>query len=367
MDDDGKLTTTAVPLNGRPEVAQMLHTTIVFCVLVAFFTGLRIYSHQIRKLSLNLSDWFFYASVVCFYAMIVALFIVIYFGAVGYHMDQLGEQHVARLTQSLLVIQALYGLSMCCCKWSILWTLKTIFAVRIFKIITWVIIVFQAIWVIMTVLIGLLVCRPIVKNWDPTADGVCGNQIAAYTAVSVYNIIIDVIMCVLPLPMILKLQLDKRYKMALFAIFSVGIVTVSFAVVRLFALRSIDFNDFAYTFPEAATWTFAEVGVVIMVACCPLLRPVFDKVFYCFVPKRNKSTGATHGSGDYLSSSTPQRSKIIRRSDGFHAMHDSEENLVELGAVNHQQTQITGGSQTKGNEKADGKGGIIVESEVTIQ
>ncbi len=52
----------------------------------------------------------------------------------------------------------------------------------------------------MTILIGLLVCRPIEKNWDPTAVGTCGDQIAAYTAVSIYNVVVDVVMCLMPIP-----------------------------------------------------------------------------------------------------------------------------------------------------------------------
>lgn len=76
----------------------------------------------------------------------------------------------------------------------------------------------------MTVLIGLLICRPAQKNWDPTVEGTCGNQIAGYTAVSVVNVIIDVLMLLLPLPMVYRLQTRPGYKVGLFAIFSVGIV-----------------------------------------------------------------------------------------------------------------------------------------------
>lgn len=77
---------------------------------------------------------------------------------------------------------------------------------------------------IMTLLIGLLICRPIQKNWDPTADGTCGDQIAGYTAVSIINVIVDVAMCLLPIPVIWGLQVKKPYKMALFGIFGIGVV-----------------------------------------------------------------------------------------------------------------------------------------------
>ena len=47
-------------------------------------------------------------------------------------MDQLNKNHIARLTQTILAIQCLYALCMCTAKWSILWMLKRVFALRTF-------------------------------------------------------------------------------------------------------------------------------------------------------------------------------------------------------------------------------------------
>lgn len=90
-----------------------------------------------------------------FYGFIVSLYMATYLGGIGYHMSQLNKFHIARLTQvrthhfpefqilasllilfaqSFLVIQSLYGLSMCTIKWSMLFMLKRIFAVRYFRV-----------------------------------------------------------------------------------------------------------------------------------------------------------------------------------------------------------------------------------------
>lgn len=130
----------------------------------------------------------------------------------------------------------------------------------------------------MTVLIGFLICRPVSKNWNPTAQGVCGNRIAGYTAVSVVNVIIDCLMLVLPLPMIFRLQVKPGYKWALLGIFGIGIITIVFSAIRLASLKTVDFDDFSYTVPKVMIWTTAENGVIIIVASSALLRPVFDKM-----------------------------------------------------------------------------------------
>lgn len=77
---------------------------------------------------------------------------------------------------------------------------------------------------IMTLLIGVLICAPIERNWNPTVIGTCGDQIAGYTAVSAVNVAVDIIMCTMPLPVILRLQLKGPYKFALVGIFSTGVV-----------------------------------------------------------------------------------------------------------------------------------------------
>lgn len=130
----------------------------------------------------------------------------------------------------------------------------------------------------MTILIGFLICRPVAKNWDPTAQGVCGNRIAGYTAVSIVNVLVDCLMLILPLPMILRLQVKSGYKWALLGIFGIGVVTVVFSAIRLVSLRTVEFDDFSYTVPMVMIWTTAENGVIIIVASSALLRPVFDKM-----------------------------------------------------------------------------------------
>ncbi|KAK1762011.1 hypothetical protein QBC33DRAFT_552908 [Phialemonium atrogriseum] len=373
-----KLGTTIVPLSSRPEIAQIVNTAIVFCVLIGIWSGLRVYARRVRHISpLNTEDVLFYISVAAFYGMVIALFLVLYLGGVGYHMDQLRPVHIARLTQSILAIQGLYGLSMCTSKWSILWMLKRIFAVRSFQIVTWAIIIVQAAWMIMTVLIGLLICRPVQKNWDPTVEGTCGNQIAGYTAVSVYNVIVDVAMCILPIPMIYKLQVKKPYKVALFGIFSIGIVTLVFSILRLLSLRSIDFDNFSYSVTGVIIWTYAETGVVILVACSPLLRPIFDKIFRRFLSSaRGEPPRTSHPSLDHLNSSTG-RAKIRRkRRSGFVTVGESEESL-ELGDVTgggHVETRVMagrsnrfarGGMLRRETSDQDLQMGIVVEKEVS--
>ncbi|ROW02581.1 hypothetical protein VPNG_07892 [Cytospora leucostoma] len=296
-----EITSTVIPLAPRTEVHRFVWCAGIFVVLTAIWSGMRVYSRRARGVPLAIEDVLYCISVVSFYGFVISLF-----------------------------MEALYGISMCAVKWSMLFMLKRIFAVRRFEIVAWAIIGLQAGWLVMTVLIGFLICRPVARNWDPTVDGSCGNRIAGYTAVSVVNVVVDCLMLILPLPMIYNLQTTPGYKLGLFAIFSIGIVTIIFSAIRLRSLNAVDFDDFAYTIIPAMTWTTAESGVAILVASSALLRPVFDKVFRGIMSL--SPSGSPRPSGTtlpYLRSQSKVKMKARRE---FVTVGDSDDN-VEFGQV----------------------------------
>lgn len=73
-------------------------------------------------------------------------------------------------------------------------------------------------------LIGVLMfsCRPIAKAWDYAAPGTCINRPAVYVATAVINIVTDLAILTLPIPMVAKLKLPLQQKIGLACMFAVG-------------------------------------------------------------------------------------------------------------------------------------------------
>ena len=69
---------------------------------------------------------------------------------------------------------------------------------------------------------GFLICRPFAFNWNKTIPGVCGNQILVYVIAIVVNLLLDIVILSLPMPLIWGLQIPLRKKVALCAIFGLG-------------------------------------------------------------------------------------------------------------------------------------------------
>ncbi|KLJ10831.1 hypothetical protein EMPG_09845 [Blastomyces silverae] len=131
------------------------------------------------------------------------------------------------------------------------------------------------------------------------------NTRAFWYANAVFNISTDFIIVGLPVPVIAKLQLPTGTKIALYGVFTVGMVVCVTSILRITTLDiAISHLDTSWTNIGSSMWTVIESNLDIICACLPpLWRPLsvaFPRVFGRF----NRATSAkqsryklTHGSG----------------------------------------------------------------------
>ena len=75
---------------------------------------------------------------------------------------------------------------------------------------------------LMVDLIGACMCRPFALNWNPSLKGHCGNRIPAYIAIAATDILGDIMLLSLPMPMIWKLRISTANKIGLSVVFALG-------------------------------------------------------------------------------------------------------------------------------------------------
>lgn len=69
----------------------------------------------------------------------------------------------------------------------------------------------------------LFSCDPMSRSWNALeTEGKCINQAALYIATAAANIISDVILFVLPIPLVVKLHMPRMQKIGLFFVFAIG-------------------------------------------------------------------------------------------------------------------------------------------------
>ena len=93
---------------------------------------------------------------------------------------------------------------------------------RLFRSCLWTTGTLVVSWWIVSVLTTILTCIPPRKQWDTDIQGHCLNLITVFKGVTALNVLIDVIILLLPLPMLWKLHTTLRRKMMLTMAFVVG-------------------------------------------------------------------------------------------------------------------------------------------------
>lgn len=125
--------------------------------------------------------------------------------------------------QIYLAISPIWGVAISGVKISILLLYISIFRRKTFIRCCYAMIALQVIWCIGVILASLLLCQPIQLNWDATAKGHCGSKEGAYLSLHITNLIFDVMVGLLPIPVLWTLQLKLRRKISLSCMFALGI------------------------------------------------------------------------------------------------------------------------------------------------
>ncbi|KAB8288831.1 hypothetical protein EYC80_010733 [Monilinia laxa] len=303
---------------------QTVTVDIVLLILTTFFVGLRLYSRKLQGLRYGAEDWSILGALVkvVFYCYIGVSFAAIFEGGIGYHANQLSAEQTKLSLILILIIQFVYAVGQGLVKSSICLLLIRIFSTRRFRIAASIIMGLCIAWSLMTILIAFLICRPLDYNWNLKPPGNhCGDQNLAYGSVGVVDIFTDTCILILPIPMIWNLQMPKLNKVLLACILGFGIFSISVTIVRVIVIAKTDFLDFSYSSKGIFIWTAVNYGTGIIVACCPLLRPVVEKLY----PKsliqtlRSKSASITTS----ITGSNPRRHlNFDRLGDDRYPLHD---------------------------------------------
>lgn len=121
-------------------------------------------------------------------------------------------------------MQYSYGIGLGLVKCSLCLTISRVFFVDPYRMASYVAFGFSVAWTLVVVLNSLLICKPISMFWgEITPGGQCGNQNAAFAAVGIMDVLVDLAILIIPLPMIFKLQMPTANKFALALVFVLGV------------------------------------------------------------------------------------------------------------------------------------------------
>ncbi|OLN87279.1 hypothetical protein CCHL11_03710 [Colletotrichum chlorophyti] len=185
-----------------------------------------------------------------------------------------------------MVMVAVYSLSVTTAKISLLVLYSRLSPERWFRIFTQSLIVFTTGYALAYPFLFCLGCRPIKAAWDLSArpGSTCIDKNTIYLALSVTNIIMDVVCLILPLKIIIPLQMARRQKISLILLFATGGFVCICAIRRTVLLPPLfKSTDYTFDMEKQLNWAAVEVNAGIMCASVPALKPFFVRYLPGFV------------------------------------------------------------------------------------
>lgn len=172
-----------------------------------------------------------------------------------------------------------------------------------FRLSCWGLLVVVAMYCTASIAATIFQCSPVTRAFDKDTPGHCIDTAKFWFANAGFSIATDVIILLLPMPLVWRIELPRTQKVALVAVFAVGIFVVVTSCLRITTLDLFATSpDNTYNIANVM-WTIIEPNVAVVCSCLPILRPLVVK----FIPglrskSKSHSSYGTHG-GTY--GSTP--------------------------------------------------------------
>ncbi|PYH87956.1 putative integral membrane protein [Aspergillus ellipticus CBS 707.79] len=362
--------TAIFPIKTQPQ-RELLGMSITFSVLTFVAVVLRLLAHHIARKKWTASDYFIIAA--CMFAIgvqTINIIGVIQTGIGFGHTKTVeaiyGSAPIVELSKIEMPLQPLWVLSLACSKVSILLLYFRIFPVPWVLRSSQITIVIIICWAIATTLAAFLNCRPFAFNWDRSIPGgKCGDRVKSFTVMGVINLVTDLVVLVIPMPLLYRLQMAQYKKVTLMIVFGLGAVTCVISALRIAILASTDYSDLTYSLTPFSILSGLEPCLAVILACVPLMRPLLKR----WVTSPN-ATGRTRTTSRSAAPKPPS-------GDVFQELEDntSQVSLRPLGVKNPVGVTSTGNVSCESdesletrlvNQRQNPEGGIRVRQEWTV-
>ncbi|KAK7935069.1 hypothetical protein PG985_000564 [Apiospora marii] len=255
---------------------------VISCTLMAISCLLVIIRLAYKKLcttvELGLDDYFIFLALLnCVPSAIINVHLLTRNG-LGKDIWTLTPDQIEGFAKGFYAITICYFSEVFLLKLSILFFYLRIFPAKGMKRLLWATIVFDVLFGIAFVLVGIFQCTPISENWTAwkgTGEGHCANQSAIAWANAAISITMDVWMLAIPMSQLRSLNLHWKKKVGVGLMFCVGTFVTIISVVRLSSL--IEFrgsSNLTWDYYGVCLYSTVEITIGIICACMPTMRMI---------------------------------------------------------------------------------------------
>ncbi|KAJ5787286.1 Major facilitator superfamily domain general substrate transporter [Penicillium paradoxum] len=298
-----------------------LGVSITFFTIASIFVALRFISRIFVVRKIGLHDWLMLVAWFIDFGFSFSLFYSVRKG-LGLHSTELRPEDEPAFNKANYAFTVLYNPALMAVKTSILVFFLTL--TRNQKVFRWAnyvtLFVVNAAGIALT-LVNVFQCNPVGAAFlsDLPSHANCTDIVTLYLSSSPVNIITDLAILLLPMPLLTKMRLPYKQKIILVITFSFGffvavvdVVRIAFlqqaAISRSLEVKSIHIQniggvDFSWYASLSFMWSAVEVNLSIICGCVPSLKPLVTRL----VPKliRDTSDGSTSSPNDLSTREIP--------------------------------------------------------------
>ncbi|KAK4157293.1 hypothetical protein C8A00DRAFT_11824 [Chaetomidium leptoderma] len=208
----------------------------------------------------------------------------------GRHFDTLSMEQRVAFSKFIFVSTLGYHFCIILLKSTFLLQFRRVFPLPTFERLCNIFLAFLGVWAIAGLVGAVTICLPISRNWDPRESiSTCNQRFWYWLGYGIVHLITDLLIFIMPLPMLRMLPLPPLHKVVLMGVFGLGFLTCIISALRLTTLHaSLRDPDASWTAATTVYWTFGEVTCSIVCLCIPTLRPLLGT---CCCSRRRSGEG----------------------------------------------------------------------------
>ncbi|KAF1844631.1 uncharacterized protein K460DRAFT_95336 [Cucurbitaria berberidis CBS 394.84] len=195
----------------------------------------------------------------------------------GKHVNVVSAYDQMMVRKGDYVFSHFYDIALVSVKLGILAFYYRVFVHPVFRRVVLATAAFVLAWGIGITVTLFLACRPLAAYWDRNVTGKCLVMLTFTYFTNISNLITDIWIFLMPMPMIWHLQLQTKKKMILSLIFCIGLATCVVSSIRLTIILGRGRPDFTWYYVPLGAYSVFEPLGGILCTNLPIIWHMFRK------------------------------------------------------------------------------------------
>ncbi|KAH7398120.1 hypothetical protein BKA64DRAFT_708780 [Cadophora sp. MPI-SDFR-AT-0126] len=196
----------------------------------------------------------------------------------GLHIEHL--KNVPAYSQTMVLTGLFYNICQMFIKLSYLALYLRLSPNKTFRLILYTTMALVCCYGIPAATISMLQCRPLAKLWSPHMPGSCIDIGAFHISITVINMVLDMTVFVLPIPVLWAIKLPRRQRLSLVGVFGVGVLLASaFRLKCLITLLNTPSfrSDNTWTTVDSLNWSCIELHLALLISCTAAFKALLQR------------------------------------------------------------------------------------------